>query len=142
MAKRRGAGNRGGRGMAGTGKRADQNKPSIWKNTKYFGKYGFKKKNTGKPIKPVNLQYFEQKADKLVEKKLIIKQGDIYVIDTKKLGFNKVLGCGKLTKKLNITSSLNESHITCKPTGILSIKPALITPAQFPAKLAGIVKAS
>ena len=44
MKKRRGAGNRGGRGMAGTGKRADQNKPSIWKNKKYFGKYGFKKK--------------------------------------------------------------------------------------------------
>jgi large subunit ribosomal protein L15 len=103
MKKRRGAGNRGGRGMAGTGKRGDQNKPSIWDNKKYFGKFGFKKKNTGVPIKAVNLNYFEKKVDNLVAKKLIEKQGDVYVIDTQKIGFNKVLGCGKLTKKLNIT---------------------------------------
>jgi len=42
MKKHRGAGNRGGRGMAGTGKRGDAKKPSIQKNKKYFGKYGFK----------------------------------------------------------------------------------------------------
>ena len=32
MKKNRGAGNRGGRGMAGSGKRADQIKPTILKN--------------------------------------------------------------------------------------------------------------
>src|SRR3989344_760533 len=39
MKKRRGAGNRGGRGRAGSGKRADQKKPSYWKED--TGKYGF-----------------------------------------------------------------------------------------------------
>ena len=38
--KRRGAGNRGGRGMGGSGKRADSKKPSLW-GAKYFGKHGF-----------------------------------------------------------------------------------------------------
>ena len=45
MKKHRGAGHRGGRGASGTGKRADSKKPSIWKQTDYFGKHGFKKKN-------------------------------------------------------------------------------------------------
>ncbi len=43
MKKHRGAGNRGGRGMAGSGKRADQRKTWILKKygNKYFGKRGF-----------------------------------------------------------------------------------------------------
>ncbi len=42
--KHRGAGNRGGRGMAGSGKRADQRKTQILKlyGNAYFGKRGFK----------------------------------------------------------------------------------------------------
>lgn len=41
--KARGAGNRGGRGMAGTGKRAKQKKPGILKiyGMEYFGKHKF-----------------------------------------------------------------------------------------------------
>jgi large subunit ribosomal protein L15 len=104
MKKHRGAGSRGGRGMAGTGKKGDVKKPSIWKNKKYFGKYGFSKKNTAK-INAINLNYFEKKADNLVENKLITKEGDIYVIDASKLGFNKILGYSKLTKKFKITAN-------------------------------------
>ncbi len=102
--KHRGSGNRGGKGMAGTGKKADQNKPSIWDNVRYFGKFGFKKKNA-KTVNAVNLQYFEDNADKLVTEKRIIKEKDLYVIDAKKLGFDKILGCGKLTKRFKITAS-------------------------------------
>jgi len=101
--KHRGAGNRGGRGRAGSGKRGDAKKPSVWKE-KYFGKYGFKKKGILKAVKPVNLDYFEKNADKLLADKLIAKEGDSYVIDVQKLGFNKVLGCGKLTRKYKISS--------------------------------------
>ncbi|MBD3354644.1 50S ribosomal protein L15 [Candidatus Woesearchaeota archaeon] len=104
MKKRRGAGNRGGRGMAGTGKKGDAKKPSIWKNQKYFGKHGFKKKGVSKPTKAVNLNYFEEKLEKLLAKKLIKKEDGFYVIDIKDLGFNKVLGSGRLTKKYRITS--------------------------------------
>ncbi|MBA3064076.1 50S ribosomal protein L15 [Candidatus Woesearchaeota archaeon] len=101
--KHRGAGSRGGRGMAGTGKRGDAKKPCIWKDTKYFGKYGFKrpKKITIK-IKAINLKTIEQSIESLLSKKLIEKKNDSYVIDLKKLGFNKVLSTGKITKKFNI----------------------------------------
>ncbi|MBW2982254.1 uL15 family ribosomal protein [Candidatus Woesearchaeota archaeon] len=104
MKKHRGAGNRGGRGMAGTGKKGDVKKPSIWKNKKYFGKYGFKKKGGDRKINAINLNYFEQKADKLLADKLITKEGERYIIDASKLKFNKILGCAKLTKKLKITA--------------------------------------
>ena len=104
MKKHRGAGNRGGRGMAGSGKRGDAKKPSIWKNKRYFGKYGFHKQGIVKKINPVNLSYFEEKAEKLLADKLITKEADRYIIDAAKLGFNKVLGCVKLTKKFKITA--------------------------------------
>ena len=104
MKKHRGAGNRGGRGMAGTGKRGDAKKPSIWKNPTYFGKYGFKKKGVALPVNAVNLAYFEEKLSHLLAKKLIESKDGTIVIDVQKLGFNKVLGYGKPTKKYKITS--------------------------------------
>jgi len=106
MKKHRGKGNKGGAGRAGTGKRGDAKKPSIWKDTKYFGKYGFKKKGIAKKIKPINIMELQQKAELLVLNKKIEKQKDVYVVDIKKLGYNKVLGCGKLTKKFKIISPL------------------------------------
>ena len=45
--KHRGAGNRGGKGNAGSGKRADQKKPSFWKSKDWkYGIYGFKTPKT------------------------------------------------------------------------------------------------
>ena len=104
MKKHRGAGNRGGRGMAGSGKRSDSKKPKIWKNKKYFGKHGFKMHGQKLKINPINLSFFEEKAEKLLEKKQITKENDIYVMDAEKLGYNKILGSAKLTKKFKITA--------------------------------------
>ena len=50
--------------MAGTGKRGDVKKPSIWKNKKYFGNYGFNKQGQIKKVSSINLSYFEEKAEK------------------------------------------------------------------------------
>jgi len=96
--KHRGAGNKGGKGMAGTGKRADAKKPSIWKNKKYFGKFGFKSKSR-ENIKAVNLSYFEEHLNRLVTDKKVEQENDMYIIDISKLGYNKLLGNGKITKK-------------------------------------------
>lgn len=91
--KHRGAGSRGGRGLAGTGKRGDQKKPSFWKDKKYFGKYGFKKKGIKKDIKAVNLDYIEENIN------LFLKEG---IVDLKQLGYNKLLGRGNVKSKLKI----------------------------------------
>lgn len=90
--KHRGAGNRGGRGMAGTGKRGDQKKTQILKiyGNEYFGKKGFKiPQKMKRKIKTINLQDIDKfKKD---------------TINLQELGYNKLLGKGNVTKKLIIT---------------------------------------
>ena len=98
--KRRGAGSRGGRGMAGTGKRGDSKKPMIW-HTKYFGKFGFKKKNAAN-IKAINIEDLELLINQLLDKGVVEKKGDNYDVDLKKAGYDKLLGKGKVNHKLTI----------------------------------------
>lgn len=105
MKKHRGAGNRGGRGMAGSGKRADQKKLSILKEygTSYFGKKGFFKHNK-KIVKAVNISYIEEQLPKLVAKKLASEEKGKFIIDLKNLGYDKLIGSGKVTKKFVVTA--------------------------------------
>ena len=106
MKKHRGAGNRGGRGSAGSGKRSDSKKPSIWKQT-YFGKHGFSGKPKGKSI---NASYLEEHLDSLVSKKQAKSHAGGYLIDLQDLGVSKLLGGGKLTKKLFIACNSASSR--------------------------------
>jgi len=99
MKKRRGAGNRGGRGKAGSGKRADQKKQTFLKmeGNRYFGKNGFKldiKRNR----KTINLH----ELNSLIKKNQIKKEGDIYRINLKELKYNKLLGSGRINEKYEI----------------------------------------
>ena len=93
--KHRGAGNRGGRGMAGSGKRADQKKPSIIKeygNT-YFGKHGFNRpKKMIKKIKTINILDLPK-----------FKKTEINLTE---LGYNKLLSKGTPNKKYKIKIKL------------------------------------
>jgi len=98
--KHRGAGSRGGRGKAGMGKRADTRKQSI--NPKeYFGKSGFVPK-TSKLIVPINLYELNFMVPKLETAGKIKKEKDVYVIDLKTLGYNKLLSKGNLDYKVNL----------------------------------------
>ena len=100
--KHRGQGNRGGRGMAGTGKRADSKKPSIWKDKNYFGKHGFVSKTPKIKINPVNINFIEQHLDKFISNDLIRKEDGFYSVELEKLGYNKLLGDGKVSMKFKI----------------------------------------
>lgn len=101
MKKHRGAGNRGGRGMAGTGKRGDAKKPSIWKDKKYFGKHGFKSKR--KPLLGINVADLEQNLDKFINMNLIKQEKNVFVVELGKLGYEKLLGKGRVTKGFKVT---------------------------------------
>jgi len=95
MKKRRGSGNRGGRGMAGSGKMAGQNRPSILKEfgTTYFGKRGFNRpQKMIKKLKIINLNEIEK----------IAQIENLSTFDASK--YDKVLGKGKLTKKIKVIS--------------------------------------
>lgn len=99
--KHRGKGHQGGAGMAGTGKRADSKKPSIWKED-YFGKYGFVSKTPKVRIDAVNISYIEEHLDKLISRNLVKKENEFYSIELEKLGFNKLLGDGRVSVKFKI----------------------------------------
>lgn len=100
--KHRGQGNRGGRGMAGTGKRADSKKPSIWKDKDYFGKHGFVSKTPKVKINAVNISYVEEHLNIFLSKNLIKKENEVYNVELEKLGFNKLLGDGNVSLKFKI----------------------------------------
>ncbi|MBU2637559.1 MAG: 50S ribosomal protein L15 [Nanoarchaeota archaeon] len=103
MKKRRGAGNRGGKGMAGTGKRAQSKKPSIinmFGNT-YLGKHGFKRPTTVR-YKSVNIAFLEEKFDSLLAKGKIKSLNGMYSIDLASVGAGKLLGTGVPTRKYRI----------------------------------------
>ena len=87
--------------MAGSGKRADQKKPSILKeygNT-YFGKFGFKiPQKIKKHIKEINIATIENSKNFTSK-----KQGEFYIIDLHSQGYTKLLSKGKPTRKYKIT---------------------------------------
>ncbi|MBS3092001.1 uL15 family ribosomal protein [Candidatus Pacearchaeota archaeon] len=86
--KARGSGHRGGFGMAGTGKRADQKKTLLLNMPEdYFGKKGLKAKK--KKYKIINLYELSKMAEGKKELKL-----DNY----------KILGEGEIDMPLNITA--------------------------------------
>lgn len=104
--KRRGAGSRGGRGRAGTGKRAGQKKAS---GLYQLGSHGFlPRRPTVNTVKGdvINVGYFTpQRLKSWVESGKARKEGDYYVIDLKKLGYRKLLGTGTVTVKLKLVVS-------------------------------------
>jgi len=95
--KHKKSGHRGGTGMAGSGKRADQKKTLIIKlyGNKYFGKQGITSKGTKRDKrKRINLQSIELNLQKYGK-----KVGDKWEIDLKKY---KILGTGEVKNKLII----------------------------------------
>ena len=98
--KRRGAGSRGGRGRAGTGKRAGQKVAGI---TSELGSHGFTSHTAGNTVKAVNLSYFTTKnLNRLVSSGKVSKDGESYIVILKKLGFDKLLGSGSVSEKINV----------------------------------------
>ena len=107
MKKRRGAGHRGGSGMAGSGKRADQNRIGILKKYghEYFGKHGFKRpQKVLRSVKIMNLSDLELHFDELVASKKITEDKGVFVVDLKKMGYDKILGRGHVKHKFKFVS--------------------------------------
>ena len=91
------SGSKGGKGMAGTGKRADHKKSLIIKlyGNNYFGKQGVTSRSTEKDrSRAMNLREIETNFDSLMK-----KHGKGTELD---LSEYKILGEGELTKKVTI----------------------------------------
>src|SRR3989344_4049566 len=98
----RSTGNRGGRGMAGTGKRADHKKTLVTKlyGHSYFGKQGITSKKTERDKrKRINLQQIQDNIENFVKKEIAKKTSKGYEIN---LSDYKILGDGEIKEKLII----------------------------------------
>lgn len=95
---KRGSGNKGGKGLSGSGKRADHKKTLVQKihGHKYFGKQGATSRKTKRDTrKRINLYDLQLNLDKYAKKK-----GDSYEVSLPKY---KILGTGEVKDKLVIT---------------------------------------
>lgn len=101
MKKRRGAGSRGGRGMAGTGKRGDAKKPSIWKDPHYLGSKGFHSHKKRETV--LNIKDLEARQLLWLQQGVMKQEKDVFVIDLATLGITKLLSKGTPTKKYEVT---------------------------------------
>jgi large subunit ribosomal protein L15 len=92
--KRRGAGSRGGRGNAGSGKRGDAKKPSFWKIKDYHkGKKGFSNPAANK-VTTITLTQLNSKITQMVETGIATKKGKSFIVNCQAIGINKLLGTG------------------------------------------------
>jgi len=91
--KRKGSGHRGGKGMSGSGKRADQKKTLINKlyGHNYFGKQGITSRGTKRDTrKRINLRDIQLNLKKYTKDKIVHLEN------------YKILGEGEVTQKLTI----------------------------------------
>jgi large subunit ribosomal protein L15 len=69
----------------------------------HFGKHGFKRPQAvAKKMHAINLDDLEKISEKLLHEKVAIREGDSIKIDLQKVGYEKVLGGGKISKPLII----------------------------------------
>ncbi len=103
--KHKKSGHRGGKGMAGTGKRADQKKSLILKlyGHKYFGKQGITSKKTERDKrKRINLSDIRLNLEKYIKAGIAKKTKDGTEINLKNY---KILGDGEINEKLIINAN-------------------------------------
>lgn len=101
--KHKGSGNRGGFGMAGTGKRADQRKTWVIRyQFPYFGKQGHTSKSTErKRRKEINLKEINKKIDAFTKEGKAKKTKEGVELNLKEF---KVLGEGEISGKIIISA--------------------------------------
>ena len=97
--KHRGGGSRGGRGKAGLHK---HKRMSIFRYyPEHYGKRGFKRpEKITKKFEVINIKHLDGMIDQLLEEKKVQKEKDTIIVKLDELGYDKLLGTGKLNHKL------------------------------------------
>lgn len=99
--KHRGAGSRGGRGMAGSKKHKWMHVSKYLPD--YFGKKGFKRHTGAVDDKTINISDINSHLDNWLKEGKAKKEAKGYAINLEELGYDKLLGTGKVDNALNIT---------------------------------------
>lgn len=97
VGQHRGGGQRGGHGKAGFHKHKWTY--VIKYEPEYFGKKGFKSlKERGRKIGIINVGELDELVDRLTVEGRLERKGKKIFLDLEKLGYDKLLGMGKITK--------------------------------------------
>ncbi len=97
---RRGAGRKGGRGYAGLGK---HHKSFAIKHPEFlWGNRGFTSHTPKEEIVAINVGVINENIEKLAAQGFATLDGDIYEVDLEKMGIKKLLGKGKVDRKLRV----------------------------------------
>ncbi|ASJ06578.1 uL15m family ribosomal protein [Thermococcus pacificus] len=102
--KHRGGGSKGGKGMAGTGKRKDQKFTwTIKYAPDHLGKRGFHRpKAVQYTPQTINLSDIDENLQLFLDAGIAYEEEGKIIVDTTQLGVDKVLGTGRLTRPLVI----------------------------------------
>ena len=98
---RRGAGNRGGRGRAGH--RDHRFSHYLLYGEIHNGKDGFTSP-TSSPTPAVGIGRLDQMAESLLATGAATREGDLIVVNAAAIGVEKVLGTGRVTRKLKVSA--------------------------------------
>ncbi|MCJ7450177.1 MAG: 50S ribosomal protein L15 [Candidatus Nanohaloarchaeota archaeon QJJ-9] len=101
--KRRHAGNRGGRGEAGKGKKAKHKKQIGLAEDVLGSDKGFNRpKSIVEEEKAINLLEIDQNIEEFVEEGAAEEESGKFVFDAEEAGFDKVLGKGQLRNDIDV----------------------------------------
>lgn len=101
------AGSRGGVGKAGGTRHEWMHSIKIGRK---FGKHGFTRPpRATTPTKAINIGDITQKVDQLVDEGYATKEGRAITVDTRKMGYTKVLGRGEAKKMTIIAEAFSAS---------------------------------
>jgi large subunit ribosomal protein L15 len=110
--KHRGAGSRGGKGNAGSGKRGDAKKPTYQNAKRVFGRNGFFNHGGRGSVSATNVGYFDNAN--LKGKPGVEFKKDVIVVDLAALGYQKLLGSGSITGKYQVTADFATDSAVAK----------------------------
>ncbi len=102
--KHRGGGSKGGKGMAGTGKRKNTKWTWVIKYApNHLGKHGFHRpKAVQYTPQAINLSDIDENLQLFLDAGIAYEEDGRIIVDTTQLGVDKVLGSGKLTRPIAI----------------------------------------
>ncbi|MBD3155080.1 MAG: 50S ribosomal protein L15 [Candidatus Aenigmarchaeota archaeon] len=107
--KHRGGGSRGGRGLAGLHKH--KRLTALKYMPGHYGKRGFKRpQKSVKEIKVINIKQIDSQLEDMLKEGKIQKEKGFYIVNLNELGYDKLLGTGKVTHKMIVEAkSFSES---------------------------------
>jgi len=81
-----------------------------------YGKHGFSHDQQA-DVGTIDVGIIDQRIDQLIAQGLATQQGDTVTLDASALGVEKVLGSGKVTRKLNISAKAFSEQAKTKIEG-------------------------